>query len=212
MPYTIRKDGPPDNPFCVYKETGSDALGCHASESMAWRQVMAIEISMHREQKALSETPDLRLGLLVTTNAYKDRERQIIRQKALEDWVTACWKEDGSFGQQNPLLFWHGGEPIGDIVFAGMQGPFLIEVSRERPDTQVNLMPPGSPPLMASTKAIWDAFEEMPVEWGASHEFLYLKEDATDGVYDRIVKTETSVLPRGWAANAYTLFSIIKEQ
>lgn len=251
MPYVIRQDGPVDKPFCVYKESGGETLGCHANPREAERHMTAILVSTHSEQKAIgrrgrwvpsaylndlcdgcgdaalakgfkavdldtlpvgreSEQP-LRLALIITSNAYEDRDKEIIRQKALEDWVGAAWK-DNAFIAANPLLFWHCGDPIGDIVYADTEGPFLIEVAQERPDSMVNLMPPGGPPVMASIKGVWDAFEGLPVEWGASHEFLFLKEDSQDGVYERIVKTESSVLPRQAAANMYTLFSVIKEK
>lgn len=150
----------------------------------------------------------LRLALMITSNAYKDRTQEIVKQKALEDWAAAAWEGD-QLAVANPLLFWHDGDPIGDIVYVATEGAFLLEVAQERPDAMVNLMPPGSPPVIASIKGIWDAFEEMDTEWGASHEFLYLKEDGKDGVYDQIVKTESTVLPRDWAANAYTLFTVL---
>lgn len=65
MPYVVRKDGPADNPYCVYKESGGETMGCHPSESKAWRQVAAIELSTHHEQKSLVDSPALRLGLQI---------------------------------------------------------------------------------------------------------------------------------------------------
>lgn len=208
MPYEIRKDGPADKPYCVYKQDGGDMLGCHENQRDAERQIAAVLVSTH-EKSAPSAEPG-RLALIITSNAYQDRSHEIIKQAALEAWVAYTWKS-GQYKADNPLLFWHGGDPIGDVIYADTEGPFLIEVARERPDQIVNLMPPGSPPVQASIKGVWDAFETDDIEWGASHEFLYLKEDGKDGVYDRIVKTESSVLPRSWADNVYTLFSVIKE-
>jgi hypothetical protein len=214
MPYVIRNDGPANKPYCVYKESGGEALGCHASQGQAERHLTAILVSTHSTQKsseASTANQPLRMGVIVTSNAYQDRDREIIRQKALEDWVAAAWKEN-TFVASNPLLFWHCGDPIGDIIYADTEGPFLIEVAKERPNAQVNLMPPGEPVVMASIKSVWNALETLPIDWGASHEFLYLKEDSQDNVYERIVKTESSVLPRRSAANLYTLFNVIKEK
>lgn len=209
MPYEVRKTGRADKPYCVYKDSGGPALGCHASRGKAERQISAVLISEHasKSQKSV-EVPSLRLALMITSNAYRDRVQEIVKQKALEDWAEAAWEGD-TLAIANPLLFWHDGDPIGDIVYVGTEGAFLIEIAQERPDAMVNLMPPGSPPVIASIKGIWDAFEQMDIEWGASHEFLYLKEDGKDGVYEQIVKTESTVLPREWAANAYTLFTVL---
>lgn len=159
-------------------------------------------------QKAMSDGPRLRLAVIVSSNAYVDRQREIVRQKALENYVESAWKGDMFVGN-NPLLVWHGGDAIGDIVYADMEGPFLIEVARERPDGPVNLAKRGEAPVMTTVKAVWNALENSDIEWGASHEFLYAVKDREDGVYDNILKLETSVLPRENAANGYTFFAVI---
>lgn len=220
MPYEWHKDGPADKPYCVYKKTGGESLGCHGSQRDAERQIAAILVSTHSKsatetltrwwgigRKEQQEPQQLRKALIVTGNAYRDRTQEIIQQRALEDWVDYAWQDD-QFTAGTPLLFWHGGDRIGDIIYASTQGPFLVEVAQERPDYIVNLMPSGEPPIIASVKGIWDAFQEMDIEWGASPEFLHLPK-GEDGDYARILKTETSVLPRDWAANTYTFFSVI---
>lgn len=209
MPYEIRRDGPADKPFCVYREGDNGALGCHTSRMLAERQKTAILISEYAsETKSLDGDQEPRLGLLITSNAYKDTQGEIVRQKALEGWVSRAWDGE-TYIAKNPLLFWHDGDPVGDIIYSGMRGPFLIEVARERPDAVVNLMPPGSPPVMASIKSIWDTVGQAPELWGTSHEFLFRKEDGEDKEYEQIVKTESSFLPINWAANAYTLFAVL---
>lgn len=209
MPYEIREDGPADKPYGVYREGSNNSLGHHVSRLLAAKHKTAILISEHASgTKSLEGDQELRLGLLITSNAYKDKQGEIVRQKALEDWVSSAWDGE-TYIAKNPLLFWHDSDPVGDIIYSGMRGPFLIEVARERPDTMVNLMPPGSPPVMASTKSIWDAVGQAPESWGTSHEFLFRKEDSEDKEYEQIVKTETSFLPNNWAANAYTLFVVL---
>lgn len=148
-----------------------------------------------------------RLMMIVTSNAYQDREQEIVSQQALEGYVESCWK-DGDFVGDNPLLLWHGGEPIGDIIYAAMEGPFLIEIARERSNQIVNVARGEQSPLYGEVKAIWDALEQEP-DLGASHMFGFLQEDESDGVYKRIFKKESSVLPRMAAANFLTDGEII---
>lgn len=154
-----------------------------------------------------SSSDKLRLMMLVTSNAYRDREEEIVSQKALGGYVESCWK-DGDFVGDNPLLLWHGGEPIGEIIYAAMEGPFLTEIARELPNQIVNVERSGQPPVYGQIKSIWDALEKES-DLGASHEFAYLASDRDDGIYDLIIKTETSVLPRAAAANILTDGAII---
>lgn len=144
----------------------------------------------------------LRLMLLVSSNAYRDDEDEIVRQKALEHYVESGWKED-KFVRENPLLYWHEGDPIGDVVYADMDGPFLVEVARERPDAVVNLAAKNKPPMETSIKEFWDGLEKEE-GLGASIRFLYPKGDKEDGEFEKILKLETSVLPRKKAANKIT--------
>lgn len=163
------------------------------------------------EGKVVQERPGgLRVMWIVTSNAYRDREGEIVSQKALEGYVESCWKE-GDFVGTNPLLVWHAGDAIGDIVFADMRGPFLIEIAQERPNTIVNLAADGEPPIYAEIKAVWDALEQEP-DLGASHQFYYLTSDRDDRIYDVIKKTETSTLPRQAAANLFTDGMVIRSE
>lgn len=149
----------------------------------------------------------LRYMVIVTSNAYVDREHEIISEKALGDYVASCWKGD-TFVGDNVHLLWHGGDPIGDIVYADMEGPFLIEVSRERSNTLINIARAGEPAIMTTVKSVWDALER-ETDLAASHRFYYDVSDREDGVYDQIGKTETSTLPRWAAANLITLSEVI---
>lgn len=153
----------------------------------------------------------LRLAVVITSNAYEDRSQETIRQAALEKYVDSCWKGD-EFVADDPLLFWHGGDPIGQIVFSDTEGPFLLEVAREASNGEVNLADEGEPPALVSVKEFWDRLANEPEEWGASHEFIFFEPDAKDKVYDTILKTESSVLPRQDAANAFTFFSVLSEE
>jgi len=147
---------------------------------------------------------DLRRMVIVASNAYEDREEEIIREKALHEYV-----ED--FDGNQPLLFWHGGEPIGRIVSAKMVGPFLVEIAEELPDAPVNLARKGRPEINTTIKQTWDAIEAAGDVWGASIGFKYLDGDRDDGIYEQIRKFETSLLPYEQAANPFTPARLLKE-
>lgn len=140
-----------------------------------------------------------RYMLIVTSNSYEDREQETITTEGLKAWVDTCWKAvEGEFATDNPLVYWHDMRvKMGDIVWADVRGPFLVEFAREADG------------LLSQT--MFDYVEAHPEEkWGASHKFAYYKahKDA-DGTYHRIIKKETTVLPRSAAANALTFSGVI---
>lgn len=143
----------------------------------------------------------LRLMFIVTSNAYEDREGETITSKALQDEVDRRWVGPEAFVPDQPLLFWHEGAPIGDIVWADVVDGFLVEVAKERDGDYA--------------KAVWDYVADNPdgYEWGASHGFRYAPEDRLDdGTYTRIRKFETSVLPHRDAANALTFAGVMERE
>jgi len=141
---------------------------------------------------------------LVTTNGYKDREDEYITTDALTDWVEKQWDGE-AFKSDNKLDFWHMQAPtIGDLVWADMQGTFLVEVYKERAS--------GLPLVQAFTTAIWD-FVAKQNDYGASHLFIYdpdRVEDTEDGrVYHAIDKRRSTTLPLEFAANPFTFSGVI---
>lgn len=180
-------------------------------EGMSEEQAVAVAHSKcERGNKSLikvirKEHDPLRTMLLISSNAYQDRENEIIREKALQRHVKQYKSR-----RDNVLLYWHGGEPIGVIMEADMYGPFLVEWAKELPNKVVNLARVGEPPLFGTVKQVWNMIEESPeLDWRASIGFRYIKEDREDGVYEVIDKFETSVLPADFAANAITLSYIV---
>lgn len=129
---------------------------------------------------------------LITSNAYVDRDSEAVSEAALKAWVNSAWR-GGTYRAKNTLLFWHDGQPIGDVIWSDMRGAFLIEIAKER----------GTP----FAKAIFDLIErDDTIKWGVSHGFGD-KAHEFDGrwkVYRRIDKKETSVLPLAFAANPFT--------
>jgi len=160
----------------------------------------------HKPFTVYKDADGVRYMLVVTSNSYQDREGEYLSTEALKGYVDSQWSDDKWAGD-NVLLFWHDGPPIGDIVHADMEGPFLFEVAQERQS--------GLPLIKAYTGAMWDYVENHPDEqWGASHGFGYLPEDkemTDDGpVYHKIRKYETSILPLEYAANAYTISGVVQ--
>lgn len=148
----------------------------------------------------------VRYMCIVTSNAYVDREDDVITEKALEAYTL-----DKELVRKNVLLWWHGGEPIGHIVHAEMVGPFLLEIAEEAKDRVVDISDEGDPePFLVSVKKLWDAFEKSSIDLAASQGFKPLRVSDGGRVYERILKVETSVLPRDDAANPYTLSEVLK--
>lgn len=148
-------------------------------------------------QSVIKAADGRRFMFIVTSNSYQDREQETITSTALKEYVDRAWKADDLFAGNNPLLFWHDDRLVaGQIVWAKMSGPFLLELAQEAPN-----------PI---AKAMFDYREANPNEkWGASHRFGYYKSDRdADGTYRRIFKQETSMLPREAAANLLTFSGV----
>lgn len=167
----------------------------------------------------------LRRMLLVSSNGYIDREHEHVTERALEQYVNSAWADDDYVGT-NVLLFWHSDghlnasrNAIGDIIYAEMIHGFLVEVAKERVDEIVDISRKGigNKPFLKRVSKIWDAIEAQPDMWGASIGFAYLDDpDAPDEPdepkqYEKIYKFETSVLPREYASNPYTLSKVVRQ-
>ena len=152
----------------------------------------------------------LRTMHIITSNAYTDRENEIITTQALSEYVRKSWQDD-TFVGDNALFVWHDGDPIGEIVWADMEGAFLIEVAKELPNRVIRLTSDKASPLYkvkTTVKAVWDALEHSKTLLGASHGFKYPDGAKADNTYHAIEKFETSVLPLEHAANPYTLAEV----
>lgn len=226
MPYEVKPSG---GKHCIFKRGASKPIYCHDSARQAYAQMAAIMAHESRKrnkalpeddavgaavEKALDALPSAegrRLMLLGTSNAFQDREVEIITEKALQAYADTAFNENGFVAKQ-PLLYWHAGDPIGDIVYAEMKSAFLIEVARERADAEVDLAPRGYPPARVSIRRFWDQMKAIPeIADAASHKFLYPAGDQEDGVYEQILKVETTALPLQYAANEWTFAWIIEE-
>jgi hypothetical protein len=146
-----------------------------------------------------------RLMFIVTSNSYKDREAEFITTDALTRYVEKSWIAEDVCKTDNVLKFWHDDPSlplpdIGEIIWADMEGPFLIEVGKEASNSWA--------------KAVFDYREAHPDEkWGASHGFYFEEKRINpakgEATYDAIEKFETSILPLSAAANAYTFSGVV---
>lgn len=200
MPVHVGKHG---DQYCVF-EPGGTVVNCHDTEEAANRQARAINANSEKSMALVYKTGSgLRRMILLSSNAYEDREGEIVKQRALENYVA-------KFNPQVPqhLLFWHEGEAIGRILEARMVGPFLFEMAEEIPNRLINIAARDEKPLFVAVKDVWDAIENSADSWGVSIGFQHRVGDELDKAFDEIIKFETSVLPLREAANAIT-FSVI---
>lgn len=210
MPY--ERDG-----TCIYKVTDGDRelVKCHETTGEAEAHLTALRINAEDATRAVdvairaleADPIERRHMLLITSNAYRDREHEIIKEDALRYWVRGAWDGD-TYTAPSDHLFWHDGDPIGELIFSDMEGPFLVEVSRELSDAVINLAGDGEDPYEVRVSQLWDALEGR-TDMGASHRFKYIAGDEEDGVYEEILKVESTTLPRDRAANPWTLSLVI---
>jgi len=191
------KDPDPSSPstgYIAWMLWGGDA-------GKRWAQSVAKRLD--RAEKTLTMTKAVdgaRLMLIITSNAYEDREGEIVTYKALKEDTDRRWR-DGKFVEGDPVVFWHD-DPvqhperiIGDVVYANMHGPFLVEVAKERKTD--------------FARKVWNFIEKGDRAWGASHGFHYRPDEKARGEYTFVRKFETSILPLSAAANGYTLAGVV---
>lgn len=130
-----------------------------------------------------------------TTNAFEDREGEIFRTKALEEYVERHEKDE----KKGEFWFWHmPGAKFADIHWQATVGRFLVEGG-----------PFDDTPIGRKFAAFFavhphDHPELAPEGWGTSHGYHYLSGDRKDAVYEWFEKFETTVLPKSAASNQHS--------
>ncbi len=198
MPVMIRRR---NNKWCTVEPTGK-TIACHETRKGAIAQLRAIEAN---KAMIFPGSDGMRHMLLVTSNAYRDREEEILKGQGLKEYAEG---KTPTKPQDNILLFWHDGAPLGDVVYAEYYKSFLIEIARERSNKAINIGELGGEVIETEIKAAWDYFENNPGLWAASHGFRAIGK-SKDGVIYPIDKYETSIVPDGFQANWYTLSEVI---
>lgn len=132
--------------------------------------------------------------LLFSSNAFRDREKEIVSRAALEADVDAS----DQAGEYGPLLWWHlnglKGNPVcmlGNCDFRMVHGRTLIES--------------GTFDSKEIGEAVAKAAPFLQVSIGFNHP---ADEPDEDGVFHTIRTFERSLLPRGKAANPFTKVSV----
>jgi len=129
---------------------------------------------------------------LLSSNAFQDRDREIVSHKALADDVARA-DGDGDYG---PLRWWHEpGAELGDCTFNAMHGRMLIEAGTFR-----------NPQIAERVK---EHASDLGVSIGFTHP---ASEPDAGGVFHRIRRFERSLLPREVASNPLTAVSVSKKE
>jgi len=187
-------------------ETATDPFSARLHACVAWRPSTVLPGSKAPAVTVVRNRAGKRGMFLVASNAYRDRELDIVMEAALKQYVATF--------TGNALKFWHTGHPIGRIVTAEMVGPFLVETAEEG-DNRVIITrtADGAGTRVTTVKAVWDEIEAASdVYNAASIGFQYRMGDkGEDRAFRRIYKHETSVLPHDAAANAYTYVEVTRE-
>lgn len=126
--------------------------------------------------------------LAISSNAYRDRDGEIVSMKALRNDVARADK-DGRYGT---LRFWHmPGVDIGDCDFNMMHGRMLIESGTFKNET--------------IAQKVAEKSKDYQVSIGFRHPH---NEPDKDGVYHNIRRFERSLVPKGRVANPFTSFTV----
>jgi len=200
MPVRIAKRG---NKYCTTEPDGT-TIACFDTYEEARAQQQAINANKALVLPGVNDD-GRRLMILVTSNAYRDREGEIVAERGLQEYADG---KTMTTPEQNVLLFWHDGDPIGDIVYAECYKSFLIEIALERENARVNIGERGGDPIETDIKTVWDNIEATPGQWGASHGFRVIGK-SNDGVIYPFDKYESSIVANGYQANWYTLSEVI---
>lgn len=129
--------------------------------------------------------------VLLSSNAYRDRDGEIISTKALAQDVARA-DADGDYG---PLRWWHmPGMDIGDCDFNALSGRVLVESGTFRNE--------------AIGEAVFKAQRDLQASIGFRHPHT---EPDREKVYHSIRRFERSLVPSGRAANRLTKLVVNKQ-
>lgn len=160
-------------------ESGVNTWGGEANKEWQNSAAGTGEITVFKEAKSGKYR-----WILFSSNAFQDRDGEIVSTKALADDVDRADLE-GSYG---PLRWWHvPGAELGDCDFNMLYGRTLIESGTFRDDRYAERVKELSSMLQVSI--------------GFKHP---ADEPDGDGVYHHIRRFERSLLPKGIASNSLT--------
>ena len=135
-----------------------------------------------------------------SSNAYRDRDKEIVSTAALEADVARADKE----GDYGPLRWWHVGQPdpfaklpgpgadIGRCDYNAMHGRILVESGT------------------FENERIAEAVKSADLQ--VSIGFFHPRTEPVDGVFHTIRRFERSLLPRGRASNPWTSMLVVQKE
>lgn len=170
--------GNPGNPSKPLSQTHAARALSHAHYTMPSLTVLKDKTGRYR-------------WILFSSNAYRDRDEEIVSEKALGDDCDRA-DRDGAYG---PLRWWHvPGVDIGDCDFNAMHGRILVESGTFR-DERIGA-------------AVARKAKDLQVSIGFIH-----PPDQPDaaGVFHTIRRFERSLVPAGKASNPFT-HVLVQEQ
>jgi hypothetical protein len=133
--------------------------------------------------------------LQFTTNAFKDREREIFSTEALKSFVArhSDKKDKGEFWYRHIP-----GSKFGTVRWQAMVGRFLAQAG-----------PFDDTPVGRYFKGFFEKYplshpDIAPNGWGTSHGYYYKASDRKDGVYNWFEIRESTVLSRDIASNPWS--------
>lgn len=169
-----------------------------------WLSEKAIEIAKAFEQApelealdapatltALKSANGKPMLLLHTTNAFKDRDREIFMDAALKDY--AAQAQPGT-----PVDYWHTAWQPGRVTWTGYSEKALFELVEANDDK--------------ASQELVEVIAKDPAYWGCSHRFFYAPKERALGVFTALNKTRSTILPIQAAANPYTAIGVLTKE
>jgi hypothetical protein len=151
--------------------------------------------------------------VMSTTSSFRDRDGEIVSQKALED-DTAQMNTSGNFGG---LDWWH--LCILDGELTTMNGKSFDEIKRAVPISLGTCDFSAMHGLASIESGLFNSnlvgqrFAKRSNEFAASRSFLHgISDPDADGVYSRIATFSRAILPRGKESNLLTRLYAAKEK
>jgi hypothetical protein len=163
--------------------------------------------ALAQKEFAIFKSSDGWRWLGVSSNAYQDKEREIVSTKALEEDA----KRMSATSEYGPLRWWH----VGAVDYTQ---PFAWETAKAGVGVDIGTCDfstvVGRMAIEGGTinSEIAQVLKDTADDYQMSRGFAHPPNEPVDGVYYKIKTFERSLLPRGKAANPFTAFQVNKER
>ena len=163
---------------------------------------------MPYENRSMVKALDDRYMVIVSSNSYRDREKEWIETDALKRETDSWWDGEQFVipKESSAVLYWHKGPVIARVIWADMFGPFRVEIAEKRQSR--------FPVIQAYVDRVWKRVRQEVGEWGASIGFATrqrdIRPDPDGDTYTDLFTRERSVLRRFVAANLLTFSEVLQ--